>query len=96
MSSALGSVPITDIHLYNKFPLEWGPVAYESYTFRVPVADQSKVDVGSAPSFETNLQPGDAFVEAAGSDGTPQVKRVIRYTPFGGGGAATGTGGTIR
>jgi hypothetical protein len=96
MSSALGSVPITDIQMYNKFPLEWGPVAYESYTFRVPVADQSKVNVGSAPTFETNLQPGDAFVESAGSDGSGKVKRVIRYTPFGGGGAGTGVGGAIR
>ena len=95
MSSAFGSVPITSIHMYNKFPLDWGPVAYESYTFHVPVADQTAVDVGSAPSFETNLQPGDAFVEAAGSDGTSQVKRVIRYTPFGGG-SGTGTGGSIR
>ena len=91
----MGSVPITDIRYINKFPLEWGPVAHESYTFRVPVADESRVNLtatGSAPTFETNLQPGDAFVEAAGSDGSSggQVKRVIRYTPFGGGG---GTGG---
>jgi hypothetical protein len=94
MSSAFGSVPITDVRYLGKFPMEWGPVAYESYTFRVPVADQSTADttaVGSAPEFQTNLQPGDTFVEAAGADGSPRVKKVIRYTPFGGGGAA-GTG----
>ena len=87
MSSAFGSVPITDIQYLNKFPLEWGPVSHESYTFRVPAVDQS--NVGSAPAFETNLQPGDAFVETAGSSGNGQVKRVIRYTPFAG---ASGTG----
>jgi hypothetical protein len=163
MSSALGSVPITQSRMLNKFPLEWGPVSYESYTFRVPVADQSDASVASARtsrsttiattsrpattittssgapgeatvttsteaprettvttttanpsdtsvttissapaehtlvttetdtrSFSSGLQPGDTFVEAAGADGTPVVKRVIRYTPFGGGGGTSG------
>jgi hypothetical protein len=95
MSSATGTVPITSVEFLNKFPLEWGPVSHESYTFRVPVADESAVTVGSAPQFQTNLQPGEAFVESAGSEGSTQVKRVIRYTPFGGGGSP-GTSGSIR
>lgn len=148
MSSAFGSVPITESRMMNKFPLEWGPVSYESYTFRVPVANQSDASlatahtsssstvttttsatgttvatstgapadtttttVSSAPGdttvvttttdtephgFNTGLQPGDTFVEAAGSDGTPVVKRVIRYTPFGGGGNSGQGGGSTR
>ena len=116
--------------------MEWGPVAYQSYTMRVPVCNQSDAAVASAtvnnttvttttttaatpdttvttssgapgdttvttvsstpadttvvtteatPSaYHAGLQPGDTFVEAAGSDGSVVVKRVIRYTPFAG------------
>jgi len=59
------------------------------------VGASASVDAGSDASvtahasadgqqFSTDLQPGDTFVEAAGSDGEGQVRRVILYSPFSG------------
>ena len=39
MSSGMGWVPITDVKLLGKFPMEWNPVAHESYTLTVPEAN---------------------------------------------------------
>jgi hypothetical protein len=82
-ASASGWVPITDVRQLGKFPLEWNPVAYESYQMEVPV--ENTEGITTASSFDVNLQPGDTFQEAAGAgtDGG-QIKRVIRYTPFAG------------
>jgi hypothetical protein len=78
--SSSGWTPITDVRRLGRFPLEWNPVSFETYTFQVPVAAPTTV-AASLPSFNEELQPGDAFVEAAGAD-NGQVKRVILYAPF--------------
>jgi len=81
--SSSGQAPITDIRQMNKFPLEQNPVITYTTTFRVPVKAQT-VAASDLPTFNENLQPGDAFVEAAGAspEEPARVKRVIRYTPF--------------
>jgi hypothetical protein len=87
-ASAPGWAPITDIRQMNKFPLDRNPVISYSTTFDVPVQNPASVDVAvnTLPTFNENLQPGDAFVEAAGAapGDAGQVKRIIRYTPFSG------------
>ncbi len=83
--SSSGWTPITDVRQLGKFPLEYNPVTYETYTFAVPVANsQTIAATDSLPEFREDLQPGEAFVEAAGADAeNPTVKRVILYSPFG-------------
>ena len=85
--SSGGWTPLTDVRQLGKFPIEWNPVAYETYMIRVPIADQSLAMSSSTslPSFSESLEPGDAFVEAAGAEGdSGQAKRVVLYSPFGG------------
>jgi hypothetical protein len=79
-ASSGGWVPLTDTRYLGMFPLEWNPVAYENYTFAVPVQGAATTSTSSLPQFSENLQPGEAFVEAAG--GASEVKRVIKYSPF--------------
>jgi hypothetical protein len=88
MSSGMGWVPITDVRLLGKFPLEWNPVAHESYTLTVPEANpNAAASTATTAEYTAGMQPGDTFVEAAGAapGGDARVRHVIRYTPFSGG-----------
>lgn len=80
-----GFQPITDIRQMGRFPVQWNPVsAGEQYVFQVPAKSTTVASTSDLPAYSDSLQPGDAFVEAAGSSNEGEVKRVILYTPFAG------------
>jgi hypothetical protein len=87
MSSGMGWVPITDVRLLGKFPLEWNPVAHESYILTVPEANPNAATTSTTAEYTAGLRPGDTFVEAAGAapGGDAGGRHVIQYTPFSGG-----------
>lgn len=87
MSSGMGWVPITDVKLLGKFPLEYNPVAHESYILTVPEANPNAAASTTTAEYTAGLQPGDTFVEAAGAapSGDARTRHVIEYTPFSGG-----------
>lgn len=85
MSSSSGWVPITEARMHNIFmedraSLGRNLMSHETYRYQVP-AEGEAAGVVTASSFDTSLQPGDTFIEAAGAD-AGEVKRVILYTPF--------------